>query len=86
MCVCAKSDQHFTVCLIVPNEKQLRMLLSKEDKRGDELGLDFRSLCTNKVAVDAVTKSIIAHAQKCKFFFLFCFFFCMYQIILLELK
>ena len=63
--MCAKSDQNFTVGLIVPNEKQLRLLMKKEDN-GD-VPEDFHALCKFPKAVQAVTKAVNAHAVQCKY-------------------
>ena len=62
--MCANSDQNFTVCLIVPNEKQLRLLIKKNGN--GEVVEDFRQLCTDPQVVQAVTKAITAHAVQCK--------------------
>lgn len=64
VCVCAHSDQNFTVCLIVPNEKQLRLLMKKADQ-GDT-PQDFHTLCKEPKVTQAVTKAIIAHALQSK--------------------
>ncbi|XP_070213308.1 fatty acid CoA ligase Acsl3-like isoform X2 [Littorina saxatilis] len=64
VCVCADSTQNFTVCLMVPNEKQLRELMKKAGN-GD-IPDDFEALCKHRTTVQAVTKAVTEHAIKSK--------------------
>ncbi|XP_076436077.1 long-chain-fatty-acid--CoA ligase 4-like isoform X2 [Babylonia areolata] len=66
VCVCAHSDQHFCVCLLVPNEKQLRLLVRKDGGGEAETPTDFHALCQDPSAVQAVTKALTQHALQSK--------------------
>ncbi|KAK7456556.1 hypothetical protein BaRGS_00039334 [Batillaria attramentaria] len=62
ICVCAWSDKHFTVGLIVPNAKNLEELAKKVGVEGK----DLPSLCKDQAVVAEVTKALNAHAAASK--------------------
>ncbi|XP_025080298.1 long-chain-fatty-acid--CoA ligase 4-like isoform X2 [Pomacea canaliculata] len=62
VCVCAHSDQNFTVCLIVPNPRGLDTLAAKAG-----LGnMDLQTLCKNPKITQEITNILNKHATTSK--------------------
>lgn len=61
ICVYGDSSKHYTVALIVPNQKHLEDLALKQGVVGD-----FDKLCESPVLEKAVVKELADHAKKCK--------------------
>ncbi|XP_077296277.1 acyl-CoA synthetase long-chain isoform X2 [Arctopsyche grandis] len=62
ICVYGDSTKHFTVALVVPNQKQLEELATK-------IGISamrFEQLCESTAMEKAVVKELADHARKCK--------------------
>jgi long-subunit acyl-CoA synthetase (AMP-forming) len=65
ICVYGDPSKHYTVALVVPNQKHLEDLALKHCVTGD-----FDKLCESPVLEKAVVKELADHAKKCKFFLL----------------
>lgn len=62
VCVCARSEELYTVGLIVPNAKQLEEIAKKVNVEG----LDYPSMCRDEQIVAAATKVLNTHALASK--------------------
>lgn len=62
ICVYGDSSKHFTVALVVPNQKQLEDLALKQGMSN----VPFEELCTSPTVEKAVVKELAEHAKKCK--------------------
>lgn len=63
ICVYGDSSKHFTVAIVVPNQKQLEDLATKQ---GVNANIPFEQLCTSPEVEKAVVKELAEHAKKCK--------------------
>lgn len=62
ICVYGDSSKQFTVALVVPNQKHLEEIASKNGVTG----VEFDDLCASPVMEKAVIKELAEHAKKCK--------------------
>lgn len=62
ICVYGDSSKHFTVALVVPNQKQLEDLALKQGMSN----VPFEELCTSPTVEKAVVKELAEHAKKCR--------------------
>uniref|UniRef100_U5EWU9 long-chain-fatty-acid--CoA ligase n=1 Tax=Corethrella appendiculata TaxID=1370023 RepID=U5EWU9_9DIPT len=62
ICVYGDSTKHYTVALVVPNQKHLEDLAVRQGVQG----VDFEGLCTSPVVEKAVVKELVEHGKKCK--------------------
>lgn len=67
ICVYGDSSKHYTVAIVVPNQKQLEDLAIKQ---GVDASIPFEDLCTSPAIEKAVVKELAEHAKKCKFYLL----------------
>lgn len=63
ICVYGDSSKHYTVALVVPNQKQLEELALKQ---GVDTNIPFEQLCTSPEVEKAVVKELAEHAKKCR--------------------
>lgn len=62
ICVFGDSSKHYTVALVVPNQKHLKELAIKQGVPDAE----FEQLCSSSIMEKAVIKELAEHARKCK--------------------
>lgn len=68
ICVYGDPSKHFTVALVVPNQKHLEDLALRQGVTGE-----FDELCESPVLEKAVVKELAEHAKKCENFALLIF-------------
>lgn len=64
ICVVANGMHDYLVALIVPSPVQLKNLASSMGKED----LTTTELCQDEAIIAAITKEVIEHGQKCKYF------------------
>lgn len=70
ICVYGDPSKQFTVALVVPNQKHLEDIATRQGVTG----VEFEDLCKLPVMEKAVIKELAEHAKKCKFFMNFSLF------------
>ena len=65
ICVYGDSTKHYTVALVVPNQKHLEDIAERQGVKGKE----FDELCASPIIEKAVIKELAEHGKKCKFKF-----------------
>lgn len=68
ICVYGDPSKHYTVALVVPNQKHLEDLALRQGVSGE-----FDELCESLVLEKAVVKELAEHAKKCKNFIVLIF-------------
>lgn len=63
ICVYGDPTKHYTVALVVPNQKCLEELAVKNNINTK----NFEELCASPVMEKAVIREIVDHARKCKY-------------------